>query len=104
MVWRVDREAAVLLASGPRALLLQVAHPKVAAAVADHSRYASDPLGRLERTLDAIYSFAFADLPTARAAVARVNRRHGPVKGTLPDAVGAHPAGDAYDALDPTLL
>ena len=57
MTWLVDREIAVLLGSGARALLLQVAHPMVAAAVADHSRYRSDPLGRLRDTLDAIYAF-----------------------------------------------
>src|SRR5919197_5892647 len=61
VVWKVDRELAVLLGSGSRALLLQVAHPLVAAAVAEHSRYRRDPIGRLRHTLEAIYSFAFAD-------------------------------------------
>ena len=37
MIWRVDREM-VLLLGGGRALLMQLAHPKVAAGVADHSR------------------------------------------------------------------
>ena len=95
---------AVLVGSGARALLLQVAHPKVAAAVADHSRYAEDPMGRLQGTLDAIYAFAFADTSAAMDRVQRVNRIHDPVRGSLPAAVGAHPAGDPYDAHDPTLL
>src|ERR1051325_2805260 len=64
VTWRISRETAVLLGGGSRALLLQVAHPKVAAAVDDHSRYRSDPLGRLRDTLDAIYAFTFADVPT----------------------------------------
>ena len=32
------------------ALLVQAAHPEVAAGVSDHSRYREDPLGRLTRT------------------------------------------------------
>ena len=50
-VWRIVREKAIL-AGGPAALLLQVAHPLVAAGVAAHSDFESDPLGRLRRTLD----------------------------------------------------
>jgi uncharacterized protein (DUF2236 family) len=103
-VWRVDREVAVLLGSGPRALLLQVAHPMVAAAVAEHSRYAIDPLGRLRQTLAAIYAFGFDNEAQALAHVQAVNRRHARVQGTLPVAVGAHAAGAPYRALDPTLL
>jgi Uncharacterized protein conserved in bacteria len=37
LTWRVDREVAVFLGAG-RALLLQLAHPWVAAAIAEHSR------------------------------------------------------------------
>jgi uncharacterized protein (DUF2236 family) len=97
MVWRVDREIAVLLGSGARALLLQVAHPKVAAAVAEHSRYRADPLGRLHATLDAIYTFAFAESTRACAVVEAINRRHATIRGLTP-------LGEPYAALDPTLL
>ena len=38
MMWRVNRES-VLLLGGRAALLLQLAHPLVAAAVADHSDF-----------------------------------------------------------------
>jgi uncharacterized protein (DUF2236 family) len=37
LTWRVNREAAIFLGAG-RALLLQLAHPHVATAIADHSR------------------------------------------------------------------
>jgi uncharacterized protein (DUF2236 family) len=97
MTWLVDREIAVLLGSGARALLLQVAHPMVAAAVADHSRYRSDPLGRLRDTLDAIYAFAFADTPRAVSVVQSVTHLHEAVRGQSPD-------GRLYSALDPGLL
>src|SRR5436305_11494123 len=97
MTWRVDREAMVLLGSGSRALLLQVAHPLVAAAVAAHSRYRSDPLGRLRDTLDAIYSFAFADTQRALGVVQSINGLHAHVQGRAP-------SGEPYSALDSHLL
>jgi uncharacterized protein (DUF2236 family) len=97
MTWRVDREIMVLLGSGSRALLLQVAHPKVAAAVADHSRYRSDPLGRLRDTLNAIYGFAFEDSRRVEDIIHRINALHSRVRGHTP-------VGDAYSALDPHLL
>jgi uncharacterized protein (DUF2236 family) len=97
LTWRIDREVAVLLGSGSRALLMQVAHPKVAAAVADHSRYRSDPLGRLRDTLDAIYGFAFEDTPRVQQIVRRINHLHARVRGTTDD-------GEPYAALDPHLL
>ena len=49
MMWQMNREAVLLLA-GPRALLMQLAHPLVAAGVAAHSDFQSDPLRRLRRT------------------------------------------------------
>src|SRR5438105_15079032 len=97
MTWRVDREVAVLFGSGSRALLLQVAHPKVAAAVAEHSRYRSDPLGRLRDTLDAIYGFAFEDTHRVEQIVTHIRHLHARVRGQTP-------AHQPYSALDPHLL
>src|SRR5690349_9256983 len=97
VTWRVDREIVVLLGSGTRALLMQVAHPKVAAAVVDHSRYRSDPLGRLRDTLDAIYGFAFADSARANQIIEHIHALHLRVRGHTPD-------GAPYSALDPHLL
>ena len=97
VTWRVDREIAVLLGSGSRALLLQVAHPKVAAAVADHSRYRSDPLGRLRDTLDAIYGFAFEDKRRVERILEHIHALHTRVRGQTLD-------GEPYSALDPHLL
>jgi uncharacterized protein (DUF2236 family) len=95
--WRVSREVAVLLGGGARALMLQVAHPKVAAAVADHSRYRSDPLGRLFDTLNAIYGFTFADMPGVERILSQVHQVHTHVYGRTADEQG-------YSALDPHLL
>jgi uncharacterized protein (DUF2236 family) len=92
MTWKVDREVAVLVGSGSRALMLQIAHPLVAAAVAEHSRYRADPLGRLRGTLDAIYAFAFADTERALDVVRSIQRLHATVRGP------------GYSALEPRLL
>src|SRR3974390_31915 len=43
LTWRIEREAILFLAAG-RALLLQLAHPAIAAAVGDNSRALVDPL------------------------------------------------------------
>jgi uncharacterized protein (DUF2236 family) len=96
MTWRVNREGALLLGGG-RALLLQVAHPLVAAGVSQHSNYREDPFGRLYRTLDTVTSIVFGATPEAREAAARLHRVHTRVKGEADD-------GRPYVATDPDLL
>src|SRR5437868_5175559 len=54
MTWRMNREAILFLAAG-RALLLQLAHPWVAAAVADHSKALTDPVARFHRTFKVVF-------------------------------------------------
>ena len=60
--WRVDRES-VVLAGGTCALLMQIAHPAVAAGVDAHSDFRSDPFARLRRTLGASWAIVFGDRP-----------------------------------------
>ena len=48
--WRLGREAMLLLGAGPRALLLQLAHPLVAEGVDQHSDFRADPWARLAGT------------------------------------------------------
>lgn len=93
---RVDREMFLLL-GGAAALLLQVAHPLVAAGIAQHSRFREEPFGRLQRTLDATLTVVFGEPDRARAALRRIDRRHGSVTGTTD-------RGLAYRARDPGLL
>lgn len=93
---RLNRELFLLL-GGTAALLMQVAHPLVAAGVEQHSDFRRDPLGRLRRTLNTTLAVVFADPAQAHAALRRIDRRHGPVRGTAAD-------GQAYDARDPALL
>ena len=99
--WRVNREAALLL-GGMRALLMQVAHPKVAQGVADHSAYRSDPLGRGIRTFQAVHAMVFGTREEAIRAAAAVQAIHARVHGRL-----SHPprgTDPAYQANDPVLL
>jgi uncharacterized protein (DUF2236 family) len=100
---RVVRERAMLL-GGPRALVLQLAHPLVAAGVADHSPFAADPLARLRRTLDSTLAMVFGTRAQAHAAAAKITHVHGFVHGVLPEDAGRFPAGTPYDARDPDLL
>ncbi|HYP45659.1 MAG TPA: oxygenase MpaB family protein [Propionibacteriaceae bacterium] len=101
-VWRIARER-LLLAGGPAALLLQVAHPLVAAGVAEHSDFTADPLRRLRGTLDATLTVTFGDRQQADAAAALVARRHHSVRGQLSTSTGTFPAGTGYRADDPDL-
>lgn len=95
MVWRVNGEIAVILGAG-RALLMQIAHPLVAAGVADHSDFEVDAFSRLWRTIDAVLTVAFGDTEQATAASDRVTEIHRGVVGTR--------EGRSYRALDPDLL
>jgi uncharacterized protein (DUF2236 family) len=103
VVRRVNREA-VLLLGGGRALLLQVAHPLVAAGVAAHSHFRRDPFGRLWRTLDLMLTIVFGDLAQVAAAVRAIETVHARVHGVLEADTGRFPRGTPYAARDPELL
>jgi len=100
---RVNREA-VLLLGGQRALLLQLAHPLVAAGVAEHSDFMAHPLRRLWRTVDTMLRIVHGDRATAEAAARALDGVHARVQGTSVEGTEAFPAGTPYRAHDPTLL
>jgi len=100
---RVNREA-VLLLGGQRALLLQLAHPLVAAGVADHSDFLAHPLRRLWRTVDTMLRIVHGDRATAEAAARALDAVHARVHGALKEATPMFPAGTPYRAHDPALL
>jgi uncharacterized protein (DUF2236 family) len=103
VMWRIDREAAVFLGAG-RALLLQLAHPWVAAAIAEHSRSLSDPIGRFQRTFEITLTMVFGTADQAVAAARRLHRRHAAICGTLTETSGAFLAGSRYRANDVAAL
>jgi len=89
---------------GGAAVLLQVAHPLVAAGVADHSGYDRNLWRRLVRTLRALYLITFGDRDEAERAGASVQAVHRRVHGTLSTRLGPFPAGTPYSAADPDLM
>lgn len=101
-LWRIHREWLVCL-SASRALLLELAHPLVAAGVADHSNYRANPFGRLRRTLAVMTQLSFGAQPIALRAGHRFHSCHRKVAGILAQAIGPFEAGTPYDADDPFL-
>ena len=102
-LWQVDREAILFLGAG-RALLLQLAHPWVAAAIAEHSSALADPIGRFHRTFDIVFTLVFGSLDQALAASCRLHRRHAEIFGSMPASVGAYPEGSRYLANEASAL
>jgi uncharacterized protein (DUF2236 family) len=95
--WQVNREAAIFLGAG-RALLLQLAHPWVAAAIEQHSDTFANPIGRFHRTFEAMFTMVFGTLDQSLSAARRLHRRHAAIRGTLQSAAGVFPAGSSYCA------
>jgi uncharacterized protein (DUF2236 family) len=93
---RLNRESFLLLC-GAAALLMQVAHPLVAAGVDQHSDFRRSPLRRLVRTVDTTLAVVYGERATAESALKQIGRSHAPVRGQAAD-------GRAYRARDPRLL
>ncbi len=92
---RIGRES-VLMLGGARALLMQAAHPLVAAGIVDHSAYGSDPWRRLARTMTALYTIVFG----TRVEADRI----GEIVRTVHHHVRGERDGRAYSAADPELM
>jgi len=103
LTWQIDKEAVIFLGAG-RALLLQLAHPWVAAAVAEHSRTFADPIGRFHRTFDVVYTMVFGSRDKALAAARHLHQRHTGIVGRLPEAIGPFEAGSPYFANEVSAL
>lgn len=98
----VSQEALCLLGGG-RAVLLQLAHPLIAAGVLQHSDFQDDPLSRLLQTIELMHTLIFADRLGARAALEHFYAAHASIQGRLPQPVGRYPAGSPYQASGPEL-
>jgi uncharacterized protein (DUF2236 family) len=106
ITWTIAGERLALLA-WPRAILLQLAHPLVAAGVAQHSTFRASPLApfaRLHATVGAFRELTFGSDDAAARVVQRILGIHDRVQGTLQHAAGPHGAGARYSAHDPALL
>jgi len=103
MLRRVHRERAVAL-SGPRALLMQAAHPLAVSGLLAHSTAIDEPYDRLARTAETMSLIGFGPREEADRVTAHVRAMHARVRGRIREAVGPYPAGTPYRADDPELL
>ena len=97
VTWHVNRECGVFLGAG-RAALLQLAHPWVAASLAQHSNLLHDPIGRFHSTFRVVYTMLFGTRAQALAASRQLYGRHTAIRGGLPADIGAYPAREHYEA------
>jgi uncharacterized protein (DUF2236 family) len=103
---RINAERVVLL-GWSRAILLQLAHPLVAAGVADHSSFRDGGLAaarRLHLTVRAMLGLTFGGVHRRAAALDGILAIHRRVHGRIPAAAGRFPAGTPYSAEDPDLV
>lgn len=103
---RLNGERIVLL-GWARAILMQLAHPLVAAGVAEHTSFRGGLVSggvRLHHTVRAMLSLTFGDERARSAAIAGIRTIHTRVHGTLRDAAGPFERGTRYSAEDPALL
>jgi uncharacterized protein (DUF2236 family) len=120
ITWKVNREVIVVAGWG-RAILLQLAHPAVAAGLHDHSAFRGSLLSsirRLHSTVGAMLSLTFGDTEQMIAAAAVINTIHDRVRGRVPPPPALPPSpllpesgrpapcegpGEPYSAHDPDL-
>jgi len=103
---RINAER-IVLAGWSRAILLQLAHPLVAAGVDDHSTFRERPwsfVTRLHHTVRAMLALTFADDAGREQALDGIRTIHRRVNGTLPEGAGRFRAGTPYSAEDPELV
>ena len=103
MLRKVHRERAVAL-SGPRALLMQAAHPLAVSGLLAHSTAVDEPYDRLARTAEVMNTIGFGSREDADRVTKRVRAMHRRVNGAIPNEVGPYPAGTPYAAGQPDLL
>lgn len=91
VIRQVNIEPAIMFGAG-RALLMQLAHPAVAAGVKDHSEFQKNPFKRLQGTVEATYAVVFGSDSLAAGVGRRIHWIHEFV------------VGPGYSANDPTNL
>ena len=87
MMRRVYRERAMALA-GPRALLMQAAHPLAVSGLLAHTSALDEPYERLARTAEVMSTITFGTRADADRVTRGVRAMHGRVSGTLKSPAG----------------
>lgn len=103
---RINAERIVLLGWG-RAILLQLAHPLIAAGVYDHSGFRSTTwaaVSRLYHTIHAMLALTFGSDAERDRALGGIRQIHRRVHGNLKVGTRRFPDGTPYSAEDPDLV
>ncbi|MGA8731152.1 MAG: oxygenase MpaB family protein [Terracidiphilus sp.] len=95
--WKINRESALFLGAG-RAALLQLAHPWVAIALAQHSSLLSNPITRFHNTFRVVFTMIFGSVPQALGASRSLHQLHTRIRGELPSPVAGYAQGSSYAA------
>lgn len=98
--WEINREM-IAVAGWGRAILMQLAHPSVAAGVHDHTTFRGSlraSFRRFHSTVGAMLAITFGDREEMIAAAAGINTIHDRVRGRV-----RSDAGETYSAHDPDL-
>lgn len=98
--WVVHADFGTLV-GGIRALLMQALHPGSLTGVKNHSRYESDPLGRLAGTIRWLTVTTFGSKTAVHSEANRVNKLHSRVSGEYTKGTGEKVP---YRAADKDLL
>ena len=104
MARRVHGERSVGLLYGQRALLIGALEPLTYTGTMLTTNAGDHPFTRLARTAKIQETVFLGTKAEADKALAAVHRLHERIKGELPEAAGAHPAGSPYSAFDPELM
>lgn len=103
---RINAERLMLL-GWSRAILLQLAHPLIAAGVAEHSSFRAGTftaIVRLHETIRSMLALTFGDDRAWQQTIDKIRGIHRRVNGRLRETAGRFPAGTPYSAEDPDLL
>ena len=103
---RINAERLVLL-GWSRSILLQMAHPLIAAGVVDHSHFRSGArtaVARLRGTIRSMLALAYGDAAAYSRSIGTIQAIHTRVHGRLRAATGVFPEGTPYSAEDPALV
>ena len=88
----IARRPSIVAIAGGRAIVMQLAHPLVAAGIDEHSSFKTDPVGRTIQTAEAFRRFFWHTKDRVDEVVPKIRAQHAKVRG------------DGYSAEDPELL
>jgi uncharacterized protein (DUF2236 family) len=103
IIRRLYREHVMVLA-GPRALLMQAAHPVAWAGFYAQTASKDEPYERLHRTAQIVELVTYGPRREAERVTRRVRAMHARIRGELHEPAGRFRAGTPYAADDPELL